>query len=47
MQAQISTGKPMMNCVLSCLNMEQVVARVTGDKSTLEYIARSLVKMTV
>jgi 6,7-dimethyl-8-ribityllumazine synthase len=45
MQAQISTGVPMMNCVLSCLNMEQVVSRVSGDKSTLEYIAKALIKM--
>jgi 3,4-dihydroxy 2-butanone 4-phosphate synthase/GTP cyclohydrolase II len=46
MQAQIKTGKPIMNCILSCLNMEQVVSRVTGDKSTLEYIAKALIKMT-
>jgi 3,4-dihydroxy 2-butanone 4-phosphate synthase/GTP cyclohydrolase II len=46
MQAQINTGVPMMNSVLSCLNMEQVIDRITGDKSTLEYIARALVKMT-
>ncbi len=45
MQAQINTGVPMMNCVLSCLNMEQVVERITGGKSTLEYIARALIKM--
>jgi len=45
MQAQIKTGVPMMNCVLSCLTMEQAVDRITGPKSTLEYIARSLIKM--
>ncbi|ARF09969.1 deoxycytidylate deaminase [Indivirus ILV1] len=45
MQAQLSTRVPMMNCVMSCLNMEQVVDRITGEKSTLEYIARSLINM--
>lgn len=45
MQAQISTGKPMMNCILSCLNMGQVIDRITGEKSTLEYIARALLYM--
>jgi 3,4-dihydroxy 2-butanone 4-phosphate synthase/GTP cyclohydrolase II len=45
MQAQINTGKPMMNCILSCLNMDQLVERVTGEKSTLEYIAKALLYM--
>ena len=45
MQAQINSGIPMMNCVLSCLNMEQVIDRIDGEKSTLDYIARSLIKM--
>ena len=45
MQAQIKTGVPIMNCILSCLTMEQAVDRITGPKSTLEYIARSLIKM--
>lgn len=47
MQAQISKGIPMMNCVLSCLNMDQVVDRILGDKSTLDYIANALIKMIV
>jgi 3,4-dihydroxy 2-butanone 4-phosphate synthase/GTP cyclohydrolase II len=46
MQAQIKTGVPMINCILSCLNMEQVVDRITGTKSTLEYIAKSAIYMT-
>jgi len=45
MQAQISTGTPMMNCILSCFDMDQVFDRINGTHSTLEYVARSLVKM--
>ena len=45
MQAQLATGVPILNCILSCLNMEQVVDRISGEKSTLEYIAKSMVYM--
>lgn len=45
MQAQIQTGVPMMNCILSCLDISQVIDRITGPKSTLEYVAKSLIKM--
>lgn len=46
MQAQISTKKPILNHVLSCLTMQQVTDRITGDKCTLEYIAKSVIYMT-
>jgi 6,7-dimethyl-8-ribityllumazine synthase len=47
MQAQIKTGIPMMNCILSCLSMEQAIERITGSKCTLEYIAKALIKMVL
>jgi GTP cyclohydrolase II len=45
MQAQISTGIPMMNVVLSCLNFQQVEERISGEKNTLEYIVQGLLCM--
>lgn len=45
MQAQLSVGIPMMNCIYSCLNYQQVVDRIDGEKSTLEYVAKSVLKM--
>lgn len=45
MQAQLASKTPMMNCVLSCYNVEQVIERINSEKSTLEYIAKSLIKM--
>lgn len=45
MQAQLSCGKPMINCVLSCLNIEQVIERIEGDKSTLDYITKTCLYM--
>jgi len=46
MQAQLQTGIPIMNCVLSCQNIEQVLDRITGKHSTLDYIAFSAIKMS-
>lgn len=45
MQAQISTGIPMMNCILSCLNFAQLEDRISGPKSTLKYIVDSMIDM--
>jgi 6,7-dimethyl-8-ribityllumazine synthase len=45
MQAQIQTGIPMMNVILSCFNFEQVEERIDGEKSTLEYIVKGLIKV--
>lgn len=45
MQAQITTGIPMMNCIFSCLDFDQVEERITGNKCTLNYICDSLLKM--
>ncbi len=45
MQAQITTGVPMMNCIFSCLDFDQVEERITGNKCTLDYICKSLLKM--
>lgn len=45
MQAQLQTGIPMMNVILSCFNFEQVEERIGGEKSTLEYIVRGLIKV--
>lgn len=45
MQAQIASGVPMMNVILSCLNFEQVEERICGEKSTLEYIVKGLLSL--
>jgi len=45
MQAQIMTGVPILNCILSCLNFDQVRDRIDGPKSTLEYIVHSTLYM--
>ncbi len=45
MQAQLQTGIPIVNHILSCLNMQQVIDRVTGTKSTIEYVTKGLLKM--
>ena len=42
MQAQIQTGKPMLNVILSCYDFDQVEERISGDKCTLPYIADTL-----
>jgi 6,7-dimethyl-8-ribityllumazine synthase len=45
MQAQIMTGVPMLNVILSCYDFDQLEERITGDKSTLNYITDSLREM--
>ena len=45
MQAQIQTGVPMMNAILSCFNFEQVEERINGEKNTLEYIVQALLSI--
>ena len=45
MQAQLNTGVPMMNCIFSCLDTNQIEERISGPKSTLEYVAKALIKM--
>jgi len=45
MQAQIQTGVPMMNVILSCYNFDQVEERINGDKSTLEYVVKGLLNV--
>jgi 6,7-dimethyl-8-ribityllumazine synthase len=47
MQAQIFTQVPMMNCILSCYTLEQIIERISGEKSTLPYIAHSLLQLIV
>lgn len=39
------TGLPIINAVMACLNFDQVEERITGVKSTLEYLSRSLIKL--
>ena len=45
MFSQITTGVPMMNVILSCMNLDQVEERISGDKSTLEYIVNGLLSI--
>ena len=45
MQAQIKTGIPMMNVILSCLDFDQVEERISGPKSTLEYVTKGLLSV--
>lgn len=45
MQAQISSGVPIMNCILSCFNFDQVKERIFGPKTTLEYIAKAIISL--
>ena len=45
MQVQLQTGIPIMNCILSCLDFCQVEDRINGNKSTLDYIIKGLLKM--
>ena len=45
MTAQLGIKKPIVNCVLSCLNFDQVEERITGEKNTLDYIAKTAVEM--
>lgn len=47
MQAQILTGIPMMNVILSCLNFDQVEERINGCKSTLEYVVKGLISLLI
>jgi 6,7-dimethyl-8-ribityllumazine synthase len=45
MFAQITTGIPMMNIIFSCYNYDQVEERISGKKSTLEYVVKGLIKI--
>ena len=45
MFAQIMTGVPIMNIIMSCYNYDQVEERISGDKSTLEYVVKGLLKI--
>lgn len=45
MQAQLISGIPIINCILSCMNSSQVEARIDGDQSTLDYIAQTAIYM--
>ncbi len=40
-----ATGFPIINSALACMNYQQVEERIEGKKSTLEYIARSMIKL--
>lgn len=40
-------GLPIINAVMAVLNYDQVEERIDGHKSTLEYLARSLIKLIV
>jgi len=43
--AQVNTGIPMMNIILSCYDFDQVEARITGEKSTLKYVVEGLLTL--
>jgi 3,4-dihydroxy 2-butanone 4-phosphate synthase/GTP cyclohydrolase II len=44
-QIQIQTSIPIINCVLTCSNYEQVQNRINGPKETLRYVVDSLMTM--
>lgn len=46
MSVQIDINIPIINCILPCLTIQQVEDRITGSKSTLDYIAKTAIYMT-
>lgn len=41
------TGLPIINATMACYNYSQVEERISGNKSTLEYLSRSLIKLII